>query len=355
MAVTTDGRVVDGGDGTDGSLREAVVAAGARWSAAQYELVRLVAALDASGDWARAGSVTCAHWVAVALDVEVCTTREWLRIGRALVDLDVIDRGFDEGRLSYSKVRALTRVATVENQAELCEIAQRVPAGRLGHELARWLTRHETPEETEARHHEARGFGWRLDPDGMVAGWFRLAPADAAAITTGVDARVSRRQHRSRRPDASADARAADRDARWPSIPQQRADAFVELVSGGGAAVSTEVIMHVRADGCSLDDGTPIAGSVVERIAPEAFLRALIHDAQSRPINASGKHRHPTERQRRVVRARDRVCTGCGSTEFLQYHHDPDYEVSKRTLVDELWLRCWLCHRAWHRAQQLAA
>jgi hypothetical protein len=93
-----------------------------------------------------------------------------------------------------------------------------------------------------------------------------------------------------------------------------------------------------------LDDGTPVAGSVVERIAPVAFVRALIHDAEGKPINASGRQRHPTARQRRVVKERDRVCVDCGATDFLQYDHDPDFERSRRTIVDELKLKCPVCH-----------
>jgi len=162
--------VVDERDCVGVSVRAAVVAAGERWSAGQRELVQLVAELDASREWVLDASPTCAHWVAAALDVEVCTAREWLRIGHALRDLRVIDAAFEQGRVSYSKVRALTRVATAETEAELCMLAERVPAGRLGHALAAWLARHETPAETEARHHEARRLTWRVDPDGMVVG-----------------------------------------------------------------------------------------------------------------------------------------------------------------------------------------
>ena len=327
------------------SLRSAVVAAGARWSAGQRQLVRLVRELDLSGEWAVDGAVSCSHWVAEALDVEVCTVREWLRIGRALVVLPMIDGAFDDGRLSYSKLRTLTRIATAENEAELCEIAQRVPAGRLRHALAAWLQRHETPDETEARQHAARGLWLRLDPDGMKAGCFRLPPASAGVISAAIDAEIVRR----RPSHASADAPPGER---WPTIAQQRADVFVDLVRRGGATVMTEVVLHVRADGCTLDDGTPIPGTVVERIAPNAFLRALIHDAESRPINASRRQRHPTERQRRVVHERDGACVECGATEFLQYDHDPDYEQSQQTVVEELWLRCWTCHRDRHRKQR---
>ena len=340
---------VDHRGGVDGSLRAAIVAAGRLWATGQRELVVLVRELDVSGEWAADGEPSCAHWVAAALGIELSTAREWLRIGKALVDLDVIAMAFAEGRLSYSKVRALTRVATVANQAELCALAEQVPAGRLAHAVAAWLSRHEPPEETEARHHEARSFTSRLDFDGMVVGSFRLPFADAARVTTPVDALVVQRRPEPRGADASADA--WGNEARWPSIPQQRADALVELFGDGGASTSVEIVMHVRADGCSLDDGTPIAGSVVERVAPGAFLRALIHDAESRPINASGKQRHPTARQRRVVQARDCACVDCGATEFLQYDHEPDYDASKHTIVDELRLRCRACHRARHQRQ----
>jgi len=334
------------------SLRAAVVAAGRRWSASQRQLVQLVAQLNASGEWAMDGSPTCAHWVADALDVEVSTAREWLRIGRLLAERPRIDAAFEEGRLSYSKVRTLSRVATAANEEELCALAEQVPAGRLGHALAAWLVRHETSEETEVRQHAARYFSWRTEPDGMVVGYFRLPPVAAATITTPVDALVLQQRPAAGGSHASADASDTYLPMRWPSVGQQRADALVELVGGGGGAVAAEVVVHVRADGCSLDDGTPIAGTIVERIAPEAFLRVLIHDAERRPINASGRQRHPTTRQRRVVQARDRACVDCGATEFLQYDHDPDYEESHRTIVEEIYLRCWTCHRARHRRRE---
>jgi 5-methylcytosine-specific restriction endonuclease McrA len=324
------------------SLRAAVVESGERWGASQYRLVQLVAELDASHEWTLDRSPTCAHWVADALDIEVCTAREWVRIGRALTQLDVIDEAFAHGRLSYSKVRVLTRVASVETQAELCELAERVPAGRLRCALASWQARRETPAETEARQHAARQLTWWLDADGMIAGTFRLPPVEAAVMIAGVDAKV-----RTYRPDASADASHLGAP-RWPTLAQQRADALVDLIRSGGARVAAEVIIHVRGDGCTLDDGSPIAGTIVERIAPASFLRALIHDAQRRPIDASGRRRHPSTRQKRVVHERDRACVNCGATDLLEYDHDPDYEQSRRTIIDELKSCCWMCHYRRH-------
>jgi hypothetical protein len=323
------------------SLRTAVVELGARWLSRQYELVRLIAALDASGEWALDGSMTCAHWVAEALDVEVCTAREWLRIGRALADLPLVDSALAQGRLSYSKVRALTRVATPETEAELCALAERVPAGLLTCALAAWRARRETPDETETRQKRQQSLRFGRDVDGMAVGWYRLPPADGAVVEAAVESLVRARV------GASADASLG----RWPSLSQQRAAALVELARDGGADVISEVVLHVRGDGCTLDDGSPIADSVVERIAPSSFLRVLIHDAHRRPINASGRQRHPTLRQKRVVHERDRRCVDCGSRELLQYDHEPDYDATLRTVVDELKCRCWRCHTRRHRLQ----
>ena len=89
---------------------------------------------------------------------------------------------------------------------------------------------------------------------------------------------------------------------------------------------------------------------MIERIAPDSLIRALIHDARGRPANASHRRRHPTDRQKRIVKERDRVCVDCGATTLLQYDHHPDYAITGHTVVDELVLRCAPCHARRHRA-----
>ncbi|MCC7078009.1 MAG: DUF222 domain-containing protein [Acidimicrobiia bacterium] len=339
-------------------LRTRVLAVGRSWSRAQHRLVHLLAERDRSGEWALDGARTCAHWVAAALDVEVATAREWLRVGRSLATLARVDAAFGDGRISYSKVRLLSRVATADNEVDLLAVAERTPAGRLAVEIARWLTRRESPDETERRQHAARALTWRIEPDGMILGALRLPPAVAAALITAIDTWIMRRPAPEPTPltecaaDASADASAPPWVTGWPSVAQQRADGLVALLAGGGAVVDTEVVLHVRGDGCTLDDGTPVAGSVVERVAPASFLRVLIHDAERRPVNASGRHRHPTARQRRLVHERDRGCVDCGVTTLLELDHEPGFALTGRTVVDELHERCWTCHHARHRSEE---
>lgn len=189
----------------------------------------------------------------------------------------------------------------------------------------------------------------------MVHASLRLAPQAAARVKSAIVAWVLPSSATESGVGASADASRSPRVAEWPSISQQRADGLVELLrsgdQGGGAIIETEVVLHVRGDGCTFDDGTPITGSIVEKIAPSAFLRALIHDADRTPINASGRQRHPTARQQRVVHERDRGCVDCGSSSVLQFDHDPAFSVSGHTVVDELFERCWTCHRARHATE----
>ena len=185
-----------------------------------------------------------------------------------------------------------------------------------------------------------------------------MTPEQAAILTAAVDEQVMRSDGREpadptdlldpteRGNDATA---SRESHPRWASLAQQRIDALIDIVSAGGTNVVTEVILHVRADGCTLDDGTPIGGSIVERTADTSTLRAMIHDAESHPINVSGKHRHHTKRQKLVVKERDRHCVDCGSTDFLEHDHVPDFEQTKRTLVEETQLRCSRCHTARHR------
>lgn len=333
-------------------LRAELLRIGRRWSNAITRLIALSVELDDAGDWALDGAPTCAHWIASALDIEVSTAREWLRVGRSLRRLPGIRSAFASGAVSYTKVRSLTRLATPANEAELLTIAEHTPAGHLGRTLAAWSAANEDEHTRNDRHRRERGLRWRTEPDGAVTVTMRLMPEQAAVFCATVDAQVMRRTT-PREPAATTD---SDTDAPatrprhrpWPSLGQQRVDALLEVLTSGGATTRTEVILHVRGDGCTLDDGTPIADHVVERIADDAALRVMIHDAERHPINVSGRHRHHTDRQKRVVKERDRTCIDCGGDALLEYDHVPDFEISKRTLVEETELRCATCHARRH-------
>lgn len=80
-------------------------------------LAAMVARYDSSEAWAEAGMRSCAHWLTVAAGFDLRSSNELLRVGHALKDLPLIAAAFNEGRLSFDKVRAITRVATRDDDA----------------------------------------------------------------------------------------------------------------------------------------------------------------------------------------------------------------------------------------------
>ncbi len=322
-----------------GRLGEQLVKAGWKANDDHATVVRLDADFADSDEWAISGCSTASRWIAATLDVAPRTANEWIRIGRCLRALPALTEALTDRRLSFSKVKELTRSATPTNERDLVAIAERTPAAQLGRHIAAWLQRHEPENVIDAQQHEARSMRWSVEPDGTVLITTRLPPVEAGMMTAAVDATVMRR----------AGAKRRGGDEPWPSLAQQRADALVELFDTDRGGVQTEVVLHVRGDGATLDDGTPITSTAIARLVDQAFIRVLIHDAEGTPINASTRQRHPTARQKRVVKERDRVCVDCGSTVLLEYDHVPAYEDSKRTIVDELELRCSTCHTFRHQ------
>ena len=135
----------------------------------------------------------------------------------------------------------------------------------------------------------------------------------------------------------------------FPTLGQQQADAFAVLFLGLPIRLTTEVVIHLRGSGNTFDDGTPITSNALARQLPHSFIRLMIHDAQRRPIDATNRRRYPTTRQKRVVsETHNHECVDCGTTDLIEFDHNPPYEQTGHTITAELDLRCTACHRARH-------
>ena len=168
---------------TTTSLLAQIRSVAAAWGRHQYELVMLAAELASSPDWMLDGSPTPAHWLAAVADVETCTAREWIRIGKLLRTLPASADAFERGQLSYAKIRTLTRLATPANELELLPIALRTPASQLARELARWL--HGTRSAEDSRHISTavaafRGATSPTEPSPFMPVWNRSSPAGSS-------------------------------------------------------------------------------------------------------------------------------------------------------------------------------
>ena len=112
-------------------LRRAVTDMAARINLADWRFVKLIAAMERTRSWREGGYCNLGNWLDHRCGLGPCAARERIRIGRALERLPRIDAAFRDGAISYSKVRAITRVATPHTDAMLLAIAEGSSAAQL--------------------------------------------------------------------------------------------------------------------------------------------------------------------------------------------------------------------------------
>ncbi len=105
------------------ALVQEIATLSARMDAASHRLLECIRLIDQAAVWHEQGAISCAHWLSWRLGWDTATAREKVRVARALGKLPVIDEALRLATLSYAKVRALTRVATPQNETILLKMA----------------------------------------------------------------------------------------------------------------------------------------------------------------------------------------------------------------------------------------
>ncbi|MCH7982271.1 MAG: DUF222 domain-containing protein, partial [Proteobacteria bacterium] len=108
-----------------------IVNLSSRINAATFELLLLVRQFDERAGWLQWGFANCAEWLAWRCDLSMSAAREKVRVAHALKTLPMIATAFSTGELSYSKVRPLTRVASMDNEESLLVFALKTTASRV--------------------------------------------------------------------------------------------------------------------------------------------------------------------------------------------------------------------------------
>ena len=114
-------------------------------------------------------------------------------MARSLENLPHTKGAFGRGELSYSKARALTRVATPESEEDLVAMAAHATAAHLEKlRTYRRATRPDDLEDVNARHAE-RHLTWHWDDDGSLVVQGRLSPEDGALVIKALEAAADMR------------------------------------------------------------------------------------------------------------------------------------------------------------------
>jgi hypothetical protein len=155
-----------------------------RIAAATCRMFAVLAAFDRRGGWSGLGMSSCAHWLAWRCGLSVRTAQQHVAVARALEDLPAVRSAFGAGRLSYSKVRAVARVADAESDECWLNHALHCTAGQ----LERLASRYHQLTADPASQHAAQRVSWRRDSAGMFRLSAVLTAEEGARLTAAIDA-----------------------------------------------------------------------------------------------------------------------------------------------------------------------
>ena len=229
-------------------LAAAVATLAAHIHAATWRLLTLIAELDRRGVWADQGALTCAHWLGWACGIDAHTAREKVRVARALEGLPLLSAAAARGELGYSKLRALTRIASPENEADLVDIGLHGTAQHV-EKFVRLYRRAERAQETERAdaQHKDRELTYWYEDDGSLVLHGRFPPETGARILSALDAAME--AHAAEQPASEW-----SNEGEAPSVPDGR--------SGVEAERHVPAVPGVdRNDGADVPGGTSPGGT----------------------------------------------------------------------------------------------
>ena len=325
---------------------------------ATARLLDLIREFDARIGWGHAGAKSCAHWLSWRVGLGLNAAGEHVRVARALPSVPRIHEAFRTGTLSYSKVRALTRVATAATEERLLTVSRSMTTGQVEQLIRAWRRVDRNAENQQAiQRQKSRSLQVYQDDDGMVVIRGRLTPEAGAVLRQALAAACDR---------LYAKARVNDPEGDPPSLGRQQADALGMIaeaalhgdLDSGAPGERYQVVVHVDAPVLAdaeqpgqsvLEDGANLSAESARRVACDASRVTMHHDAEGRVIEISARSRTVPAALRRALQHRDRGCRfpDCG-LRFTQGHHIRHWAAGGPTTLFNLVLLCRRHHRSVH-------
>ncbi len=303
------------------------------------------------------GARSCAHWLSWRIGLDLGAAREKVRVAKALAKLPRISEAVSRAEISYSKVRAVTRIATPENEDSLLQIALGGTASQVEQIVRAWRKADPAQERETAKFQEKeRSFSMHQDEDGMWVVRGRLTPEVGAVLMKALQAAGDALFKQDREEDVSAETSSRTHE-------QRRADALrlvAESALSGGldpgkSSDRYQVVVHAdqavlrdpAAAGQSvLEPGAGVSAETSRRIACDASVVEMTHDESGNVLDVGRKRRTIPPAIRRALDARDPTCRfpGC-NLRFTQGHHVEHWVNGGETKLSNL---VNLCHHHHH-------
>ena len=343
-------------------------------NAANRRWLALIAEFDRRKGWSDGLTQSCAHWLNWKCGIDMGAAREKVRVSHALEQLPSIGAAMGRGELSYSKVRALTRVACPATEQLLLMIALHGTAHHVETIVRQFRRVQESAEMSrEARQQANRGLTYSYDDDGSLVLKARL-PAETGAIVLGALEAAMRDlplpNDLEDGVDVSAETSKPSNSATFlddrPTYSARRADALGLLAESflklGPAALNggerNHIVVHVDADAlqsrergrCELDDGPAIPVETARRLSCDASVVRILENGDGEPLDVGRRTRTIPSALRRALKSRDQGCVfpGCTHKRYVDGHHIHHWAEGGETKLSNLVSLCRTHHRAVH-------
>ena len=349
-------------------------------------------------------AMSCAHWLAWRVGLDLRTARERVRVARKLAELPLIDKALRIGAMSYSQARAISRVATAENEELWVGYAKHMPASQLdtfcrsyqnvqAYDQAHGSEAGAMAGAVAAAHVAAqRTVSRRSLDNGMVKFEVVVWCDEAAIVWAALNAGTTKVGAETDPPPAEpmgaepthaeptvaepslADKAPAEHSPGTPPIAkasssadrgQQRADAFMDIIQDrmrGNRPQCTpvEIIITVPhaglhgsagpSDLAMMADGEVIATATVRRFCCDAGVVVAHVDAHGVPLSVGRKTRTIPAAIKRALLLRDRTCRfpGCTHSRYIDGHHIEHWANGGETALSNLMLLCSAHHTLLH-------
>ena len=355
-------------------LEAEIVELASQLTAASARLTRLIGEFDAAEGWRDWGMRSTAHWLSWHCGMGLGAAREQARVARSLRALPVIAGEYAGGRLSYAKVRALTRFATPDSDAELAVMARHATGAQI-EKLARAARRARTGEEARGQYAGAY-LKFSFADDGSVVGSFRLPPAEGAELVQALEAGAGRLpdyQSEGGESDSTNSATSAKKSRQvsargYACVLTAMTRQFLDALLSEATPTQAErfqLVIHATAeqlaqpddadslladDGAELANGVHLHSSTLRRLTCDCPTSSMVEDRSGTALHVGRRSRRIGGKLRRAVEARDRGrCRAPGCTErATQMHHVRHWGNGGPTCLRNLISLCdahhWLVH-----------
>ncbi|MFT7245318.1 MAG: hypothetical protein ACI82A_002686 [Candidatus Azotimanducaceae bacterium] len=390
------------------ALEVEILTMAGQMNAAQYRFLTLLFEFDEHGGWQGDGIRSFAHWMNWKVGMGMVMAREKIRVARSLPDLRLIDEAFSTGKISYSKVRAMTRVANPENEAFLLQIAEYGTANHLEYLVKKYqrCKRLQDPLEDDSWR-QYKELSWHQDETGMYIINARLPPEEGALVIKALE--IIQAENQRKKDEAIIDAEAntetetdtetettvnvdsnnvsaetfddkqrisdlAPAGLATQDFQTDRASALTHLaesylngvrVDGASSSLGEkyQVFLHInanaasldwkvsQADHCSIDHKHFLAPEVARRLACDASLTTVLEDDQGNTLNIGRRSRIVPRAMSHALRIRDAGCRypGCTQNHYTDSHHIKHWAQGGETSMENLVTLCRFHHGLLHK------